>query len=129
WHRACDRVGLIPKGKKKAFMEHSVDVIDNASASDYLAKHDDKKNLSWGVDKELTKPLSKASKELFHPFQLTDMNAQGVKKAGDLFAEYSKAFKGKSAVFWSRGLKKKIGILEKEDEELAKQETEKIEVL
>lgn len=129
WHRACDRLGLIPKGKKKAFMDHSVDVIDNASASDYLAKHDDKKNLKWGVDKELTKPLSKASKELLHPFQLADMNSQGIKKAGDLFAEYSKAFKGKSAVFWSRGLKQKIGILEKEDEELAKQETEKIEVL
>lgn len=129
WYRACDRLGLIPKGKKKAFMDHSVDVIDNASASDYLAKHDDKKNLSWGVDKELTKPLSKASKELLHPFQLADMNAQGVKKAGDLFAEYSKAFKGKSAVFWSRGLKQKVGIVEKEDEELAKQDIEKPEVL
>lgn len=129
WYSACDKLGLIPKVKKKAFMDHSVDVIDNASASDYLAKHDDKKNLKWGVDKELTKPLSKASKELLHPFQLADMNSQGVKKAGDLFAEYSKAFKGKSAIFWSRGLKKKIGILEKEDEELAKQETEKIEVL
>lgn len=129
WHSACDKLGLIPKGKKKAFMDHAVDVIDNASASDYLAKHDDKKNLKWGVDKELTKPLSKASKELLHPFQLADMNSQGIKKAGDLFAEYSKAFKGKSAIFWSRGLKKKIGILEKEDEELAKQETEKIEVL
>jgi hypothetical protein len=129
WYSACDKLGLIPKGKKKAFMDHSVDVIDNASASDYLAKHDDKNNLKWGVDKELTKPLSKASKELLHPFQLADMNSQGIKKAGDLFAEYSKAFKGKSAVFWSRGLKKKIGILEKEDEELAKQETEKIEVL
>ena len=129
WYKACDRLELIPKGKKKAFMEHSVDVIDNASASDYLAKHDDKKNLSWGVDKELTKPLSKASKELLHPFQLADMCAQGVKKAGDLFAEYSKAFKGKSAIFWSRGLKQKIGIVEKEDEELAKQETEEIKVL
>ena len=129
WYKACDRLDLIPNGKKKAFMDHSVDVIDNASASDYLAKHDDKKNLSWGVDKELTKPLSKASKELLHPFQLADMCAQGVKKAGDLFAEYSKAFKGKSAIFWSRGLKQKIGIVEKEDEELAKQETEEIKVL
>lgn len=129
WYTACEKLGLITKGKKKAFMDHSVDVIDNASTSDYLAKHDDKKNLSWGVDNELTKPLSKASKELLHPFQLADMCAQGVKKAGDLFAEYSKAFKGKSAIFWSRGLKQKIGIVEKEDDELAKQETEKIEVL
>lgn len=129
WYRACDRLGLIPKAKKKAFMDHSVDVIDNASASDYLAKHDDKKNLKWGVDKELTKPLSKASKELLHPFQLADMNSQGIKKAGDLFAEYSKAFKGKSAVFWSRGLKQKVGIVDKEDEELAKQDTEEIDVL
>lgn len=129
WFKACDRLGLIPKGKKKAFLDHSVDVIDNASASDYLAKHDDKKNLSWGVDKELTKPLSKASKDLLHPFQLADMSSQGVKKAGDLFAEYSKAFKGKSSVFWSRGLKQKIGITEKEDEELAKHDIEKTEVI
>jgi len=114
-------------------MSHAVDVVDNASASDYLAKHDNKKNLSWGVDKELTKPFSKASKELLHPFQLADISAQGIagtsKKAGDLFAEYSKAFKGKSSVFWSRGLKQKLGLLEKDDEELAKQETEKIDVL
>lgn len=129
WYSACDKLGLVPKGKKKAFMSHSVDVIDNASASDYLAKHDDKKNLSWGVDKELTKPLSKASKELLHPFQLVYLYSQGAQVFGDLFAEYSKAFKGKSAVFWSRGLKKKIGIVEKEDDELAKQDTEEIETL
>ncbi len=129
WFKACDKLGLIPEGKKKAFMSHSVDVIDNASASDYLAKHDDKKNLSWGVDKELTQPLSKASKELLHPFQLAYLSSQGFSKFGDLFAEYSKAFKGKSSVFWSRGLKQKIGLLEKDDEELAKQETEKIDVL
>jgi hypothetical protein len=129
WYKACDKLGLIPEGKKKAFMSHSVDVIDNASASDYLAKHDDKKNLSWGVDKELTKPLSKASKELLHPFQLAYLSSCGFSKFGDLFAEYSKAFKGKSSVFWSRGLKEKIGLLEKDDEELAKQETEKIDLL
>jgi DNA-directed RNA polymerase subunit RPC12/RpoP len=129
WFAACDKQNLVPKGKKKAFMDHSVDVVDNASASDYLAKHDDKKNLSWGVDKELTSPLSKASKELLHPFQLAYMSAQGFTKFGDLFFEYSQAFKGKSSVFWSRGLKKKIRLLEKDDEELAKQETEKIDVL
>jgi hypothetical protein len=129
WFKACDKLGLIPEGKKKAFMSHSVDVIDNASASDYLAKHDDKKNLTWGVDKELTKPLSKASKELLHPFQLAYLSSCGFSKFGDLFAEYSKAFKGKSSVFWSRGLKEKVGLLEKDDEELAKQETEKIDVL
>jgi hypothetical protein len=133
WYKACDKLGLIPEGKQNAFMSHAVDVVDNASASDYLAKHDNKKNLSWGVDKELTKPFSKASKELLHPFQLADISAQGIagtsKKAGDLFAEYSKAFKGKSSVFWSRGLKQKLGLVEKDDEELAKQETEKIDVL
>lgn len=129
WFKACDKLGLIPSGKKKAFISHSVDIIDNASASDYLAKHDAKKNLSWGVDKELTKPLSKASKELLHPFQLAYLNSVGFKKFGDLFSEYSKAFKGKSSVFWSRGLKQKIGLLEKDDEELAKQDTEKIDVL
>ena len=141
WYKACDKLGLIPEGKEKAFMSHSVDVVDNASTSDYLAKHDDKKNLKWGVDKELTKPFSKASKELMHPFQLADLFMTGVpslpwnvskaisKKAGDLFAEYSKAFKGKSSVFWSRGLKKKIGLVEKDDEELAKQETDKIDTL
>lgn len=129
WFKACNRQGLIPSGKKKAFMQHSVDVVDNASASDYLAKHDDKKNLSWGVDKELTSPLSKASKDLLHPFQLAYMHSRGFSKFGDLFAEYSRAFKGKSSVFWSRGLKKKIGIVEKDDEALAKQETEKIDLL
>jgi hypothetical protein len=60
---------------------------------------------------------------------LAYLSSLGWSKFGDLFAEYSKAFKGKSSVFWSRGLKEKIGLLEKDDEELAKQETEKIDVL
>jgi len=122
WELACKKYGLLPRGKVRAFREHAVDVQDNASCSDYLAKHDDKNNLSWGVDRELTNPLSKASKELLHPFQLADLCGKGDEKAGDLFKEYSQAFKGKASVYWSPGLKKRCL-----DEDITDQEAAEIE--
>lgn len=119
WESACRKYGLLPRGKVRAFRAHAVDIQDNASSSDYLAKHDNKKNLSWGVDRELTNPLAKASKALLHPFQLADLYGQGDEKAGDLFKEYSVAFKGKASVYWSPGLKKRCLDRDLTDQEAA----------
>jgi len=130
WEAACKKFGLLPKGKLRAFRAHAVDIKDNASTSDYLAKQDDKKNLSWGVDRELTNPLAKASKELLHPFQLASLYGKGDKKAGELFNEYSLAFKGRASVFWSQGLKRKVlAVEEVSDQESAEKEPEEAEVI
>ena len=42
-----------------------------------------------------------------HPFQLAIDNKQA------LFIEYVNAIRGKAQLFWSRGLKSKVGIEEK----------------
>lgn len=122
WEIACKKHGLIPKGKLKAFRERSVDIRFDASDSDYLAKQDDEKNLRyWGADRELASGRSKSSSGK-HPFQLLDAFSSGDLKKGGLFLEYVKAFKGKAQVFWSRGLKKKVGIDDLDDLKLAERE-------
>ena len=119
----CVRAGLVDETDKKqvkAFDDYAVDVKFNCKASDYLAKTDHKDNLKsyWGADREIAKASSKTSKKEgkgMHPFQLAIDNKK------DLFIEYVEAIRGKAQLFWSRGLKNKVGIVEKTDEELAEE--------
>lgn len=127
WWSACLRAGLVQDTDetKKDFYMHSVDVRGNCSTSDYLAKQDSSKH--WGVDREVAKASSKKGKDNkgLHPFAfLTDDNENSA-----LWLEYSQAIKGKSQLFWSHGLKKKFGIDEKTDEELAEEENDTADVL
>jgi len=124
WEKACQKQGLIPKGNLRKFREHSIDVWDNASTSDYLSKQDDSKYLKWGADSEITSQNGKKSKGLIHPFQLVALWDQGYEDAGDKFIEYIEAFKGRSQLYWSQGLKKKVF---KEEEELTDQEACELE--
>jgi len=117
WLSSCRKAG-ISIDKENSFLEHSVDVLDNASNSDYLAKMDDQKN--WGIDRELVKGNQKKS---LHPFGMLERIYQGETNFISLFLEYLHCIKGKSQLFWSRGLKNKVGIGEKTDDEIA-QETE-----
>lgn len=122
WEYASEKVGLIPKGKKRAFREHAVHVVDNAKSSDYLAKNGDNKHF-WGADRELALSSKKKSKGLVHPFQMLDLwNTD--KKYGAIFYEYIQAMHGKRQHFWSKGLKKLVLDQEQSDEELANQEPE-----
>ncbi len=122
----CVRAGLVePTDTKqiKAFDDYAVDIKFNCKASDYLAKTDHKDNLKsyWGADREIAKASSKTSKKEgkgMHPFQLAIDNKK------DLFIEYVEAIRGKAQLFWSRGLKNKVGIVEKTDEELAEEKNE-----
>lgn len=124
WEKACQKYGLIPRGKLKAFRRHAVDVKFSASNSDYLAKADDGDNLHWGIDREMAKATSKISnkagapKKGLHPFQLLAGFSKGQFWMGAKYLEYVKAMKGASQLFWSRGLKKKCKIEELTDEEI-----------
>ena len=124
WEKACRKNGMIPRGKIKAFREHAVDVIDWATTSDYLAKQDDSNNLSWGADAEITKGSYKTrGSDSLHPFQLVaSLLEKPTQKAWDQYQEYTKAFKGKAAVFFSAGLKARAGINEVSDQEIADRE-------
>ena len=124
WQAACEKHGLIPKGKIRAFKRHAVDFKFSCSNSDYLAKSDDGDNLHWGVDREIAKASSKISdkkgapKKGIHPFQLLAGFAKGQYWMGDKYLEYVEAMKGASQLFWSRGLKKKCKIDELTDAEI-----------
>ena len=130
WERACDKQGLIPRGKLRAFRKHSVKVQVARNSGEYLAKQDSEEYLvKWGVDKEIAKGLAKRSSTgLLHPFELAAAwGEHGIARAGELFMEYISAFKGKAQIFWSRGLKDKSGVNDVSDQEASEKESEEAE--
>lgn len=128
WEKSCAKAGLIPKGKLRSFRQHSVDFRYNVDSSDYLEKNDDESNLRWGADREMASGRSKVSKGA-HPFQLLDAFSRGDLYRGNLFLEYSESFKGKRQIFWTPGLKKRAGLGDKTDEQLAEEQDDKAVLL
>lgn len=130
WLSACVRSGLVDAENQEqidAFLMHAVDVKGHCSASDYLAKQDDSKH--WGVDRELAKASSKAGKAKgLHAFGLLKQ-AETCKKSARLFLIFSLSMRGKRQIFWSKGLKKRVGVDEVSDETLAEQERETADLL
>lgn len=138
WENACIKAGLLnPKNVHKIeyFRAHAVDIHDNASTGEYLAKQDDSRH--WGADSELVRGNSKRGK---HPFSLLPLFEIGIQtddplvreagmKAGKKFAEYIDATKGKRQMFWTHGLKERVGINEVDDETLAEESREKADLL
>ena len=117
WLEMCQKVGLVgdEPAQIEAFTKHSVDVRFHCDTSDYLAKMDDKTH--WGVDREIAKASSKQGKAKgMHPFELAHRGYS------QLWIEYSEAIKGKSQLYWSPGLKDVVGIADKTDKELAKEQ-------
>lgn len=129
WEAACIAAGLLDPKKVKHFQEYGVHVKGWCSAGDYLAKQDDSRN--WGVDREMAKATSKDGNKLkgLHPFSLLTKVAAGDQHAGRLFLAYALAMKGKRQLFWSPGLKARVGVGEKTDEQLAVEERENADVL
>lgn len=121
WASACIRAGLLdPEDREqmRAFGEHGVDVKGNCSASDYLAKQDSSRH--WGVDRELAKASTKAGRSHGeHPFGLLAIAAEGGKQAGAKYLEFIAAMKGKRQLFWSHGLKARVGLQDVSDIDLA----------
>jgi len=130
WLKVCISAGLVDadnERQKADFLEHSVDVKGAVSCSEYLAKMDDSKH--WGVDREVAKGSTKAGKRKgVHPFGLLEIAAgyrEGESgRAARLFREYAMVMKGKRQLFWSPGLKERVGIEDKTDEVLAEESRE-----
>lgn len=127
WELACNKFGLIPKGRVKAFRRNAVDITDNARSSAYLAKTDESKSMVWGADREVTgmhlknacKAVDPDNPKGLTPFQLVYADMSGVRGAWDRFVEYVEAFKGSRALLWSRGLKELAGIDDISEDEAA----------
>jgi hypothetical protein len=124
WLKACTSVGLFRPGidSEADFLRYSVDArAGDEGAAGYLAKMDDQSK--WGLSHELTKSSSKQGRRAgVHPFRLAEQDA-----TSELFLEYVYAMKGQRQLVWSRGLKTAVGVDEKTDEEIAQEETAKIE--
>lgn len=121
WLSACVRAGLVDIDdveQVSAFRAHAVDVRGWCQASDYLAKQDSSRH--WGVDRELAKASTKQGRAKGqHPFGLLALAAEGGKQAGAKYLEYIAVMKGKRQLFWSHGLKARVGLQEKSDLQLA----------
>lgn len=122
WKAACAKVGL------KTTMEYGLDLQNGGEAENYLAKHGQAK---WSLDQELTKAhIKKGKLESLTPFDfLRKYQETENERYLHLFKEYAVAFKGKRQLQWSQGLKKEFVIVEKSDEELAKEKTENADIL
>lgn len=125
WRSSCQRAGLLDAGDA-GFDEHAVDVKAWCSASDYLAKQDDSRH--WGVDREVAKGGAKSAKGM-HPFGLLRRSMDGCERSGRLFTAYAFAMKGKRQVFWSHGLKARVGVAEVDDQAAAEAVPDDIEFL
>lgn len=94
--------------------------------SNYVSKFGvEKEKPSWTLEHEITKShVKKASLNGRTPFQLLEAAAAGEDAAGELFKEYSAAFKGQRQLVWTKGLRALLGLDEVEatDEELAELE-------
>jgi hypothetical protein len=130
WQASCIRAGLLDpndQAQVEAFQAHAVDIKGNCSASDYLAKQDDSRH--WGVDREMAKASTKAGRSKGqHPFGLLAQAATCTRSA-ELFVSYSLNMRGKRQLFWSAGLKGRVGIEDLSDETLAEQEREDADML
>ena len=124
WLKACTKVGLFQpeRDSESDFLRHSVDVrAGDAGVAGYMAKMDDQSK--WGLSHELTKSSSKQGRRAgVHPFKLASQTA-----TGHLFVEYVHAMKGQRQLVWSRGLKNLVGIQDKTDEEIAQEESAKVD--
>ena len=128
WLRICQSEGLCPEGKEAAFREHSVDVVDECRASDYLAKTDD--TGAWGADRELAKSSTKKGRKAGRSvFQLLSDGADGCEKSDRLYVEFVEAIKGRPIIRWSQGLKALVGVDDLTDEQLAAAQEDKADLL
>lgn len=131
WKKACKKAGLLKHGQTKDFEEHAVDIIFHSKASNYIAKMgtEDEEVTEWGADAELTGSINKLGKiKGLSPWQLLE-RGETSEKYKALWLEYAFVMKGKKQLVWSRGLKEKVGLKDKSDEEVAKEQTSSADLL
>ena len=99
----------------------------------YVAKfggdigQDTAKNSDWTLSHEVAKSHVKtALRGGRTPNRLLYDYIRGDKRAGELWREYVEAFRGKSQLKWSRGLRELLGLVEQSDESLAQDKQEDI---
>ena len=119
WAEKCVKQGL---GKPNR--EHGIDLKMGSNSEDMLADYISK----WGMAEEMTQAHMKVGKKnkqsltMWEVLDLSQMEASTRDKYSYIFKTYAHAFKGRRQLFWSKGLKKLLSIVETTDEELANKE-------
>ncbi len=124
WAEACTRQGL-----GRPSWEHGVDVTLGSHVTEYVSKFGSVDELSaaptsanqWGAAEEITLGALKVTrgKGRANPWGLLLAAGEGDELAARLWTEYACAMKGAAQLVWSKGLKAKLGVHDKTDEELA----------
>lgn len=120
WQSVCVKVGL-----PEPSLAHGTRVDDGSYAAAYASK--------WGLESEMTKGHIKKGKQGGStPFDLLRCYLhEECRTSKKLFILYANAFKGRRQLFWSNGLREKLGLCSKDlsDEEIAKLEEEDASLL
>jgi hypothetical protein len=110
----------------EAFRIRSVDIHDNATAGDYLAKLDEDektKHEAWAADREMAGAAVKGGKGR-SPLRLladaadADLSAVERREAGRLYIEAIDSLRGRPPIYWSQGLRALAHIDEATDAEV-----------
>lgn len=118
WINACVKAGLPAPSPK-----HGIRVDDGSYAAAYASK--------WGLESEMTKGHAKKGKhDSMTPWDMLRCYlATKCERSRKRFMVYIEAFKGRRQLYWSNGLKAKLGVGEVSDEELAHEQKEDASVL
>lgn len=118
WQQACVKAGLPCPSDA-----HGVRVDDGSYAAAYASK--------WGIESEVTKGHSKKGKQdSMTPWDMLRCYlATKCERSRKRFMIYIEAFTGRRQLYWSNGLKAKLGVSDLTDEELAHQEEERATLL
>lgn len=139
WKKICIDVGLLDPSNERAFRAfdvYAVDVKAWVSTGEYLAKMDSAAH--WGIDSEMAKASSKGTKggkrAGTHPFGLLRRSLDGGKgseRAGQLYVDFVQTVTARRArsLFFSPGLKKRVGMDDLDDAEIALEQREEAVVL
>lgn len=128
WIAALIKVGLASRSKTEWMWRYALDVRGGQEAHDYVTKfgHD----AAWGITAEVTRAHAKVGMreicgqgEHVTPFQMLAWAGQGDELAPTLFREFAAVFKSKRMLYWSPHLKAKMGLVERDDAEVAADET------
>ena len=96
-------------------MKHGLDIRDGSYAEQYVAK--------WGLDYEMTKGhIKQGRKESISPFDLLQLSIEDQEIHGKIPSKLWQRVRhfdeGEHQLRWSNGLKKLVGIDEKDDQEV-----------
>jgi hypothetical protein len=116
WQSVAARYGFAVSLKRGATLEN---VQDGRVVSKYLNKDE---TSTWGAAHELTWANIKAARgQRFSPLELLSAcDGRDLGAAPALFQEYADAFKGRRQLYWSKGLRDRLGFnAELTDEDVA----------